>query len=161
MMPAPLLRKKPSEPKPFDPVSASTWAAGAKATADVIAVLELLKLNPVHAKTATVLLVQLDAATALTPCAVQGARIKPRWQWNFAEYLLAVRVCEALRSIIVDGVASVPVPSGLGLYDTTRDTAIQSTVLFVEQIEAYAKLVKRERAYERISGEKSLRRGLL
>lgn len=161
-MPAPLLRKKPSsEPETFDPVSAAAWAAGAKATAAVIGLVDLLALNPNHKQVAKDLTAQLETAAALTPCAVKSdARTKPRKRWSFQDYLLTVRVCEALRDIVVDGVQCVP-PGSFSLFDSTREEAAQAVVAFVEQIEAYAKLVGRERAYERLSGEKSLRRGLL
>lgn len=161
-MPAPLLRKKPStQLDMFDPVSAAAWAAGAKATAAVISLVDLLKLNPAYRQVAQDLTVQLEAATALTPCAVKSeARTKPRKQWNFQDYILAVQVCEGLRSVIVDGCDCVT--RGIfSLFDTTRETAAQAVIAFVDSIEAYGKLVKRERAYERISGNESLRRGLV
>lgn len=161
-MPAPLLRKKPSsKPETFDPVSTTAWAAGAKATAAVIGLVDLLALNPKHKQVANDLTAQLEAAVALTPCAVKSdARTKLLKRWSFQDYLLTVRVCEALRDIVVDGVQCVP-PGAFGLFDATREEAAQTVVTFIEQIEAYEKLVKRERAYERLSGEKSLRRGLL
>jgi len=162
-MPAPLLRKKPSaQLDMFDPVSAAAWAAGAKATAAVLALVDLLRMSPAYHHEATELYTQLEAATALTPCAIKSeARTKPCKQWGFDDYILTVRVCEGLRSVVVDGCDGM-VPQGtFGLLDASREAAAQAIVAFIDPIEAYGKLVKRERAYERISGNESLRRGLV
>jgi hypothetical protein len=157
--PSPLLRKKKVE-ETFDPVSAGAWAAGAKATAKVLELLKLLRINPAYYHEATPLFEQLNAATALSPCAVKSdARTKPRRQWSFQDYLLTVRVGEALRKIVVDGVDFVP-KGQLGLFDTMREDAAKAIIVFVDEIEKYTTLVKRERAMERISGTESLRRGL-
>jgi len=158
-MPAPLLRKKPgTQTDMFDPTSAATWAAGAKATAAIVSMIDLLKLNPNHAQTARDIATQLKAATALTPCALtRDARTKPYRQWGFSDYVLAVKVYEALRDVFAEGVKRVP--PGFDLFDSTREAAAQDIIAFAESIEVYAKLVKRERAYERLSGERSGRRG--
>lgn len=160
-MPAPLIRKKPStQIDMFDPISATAWAAGARATAAVVAVIDLLALSNAYSRLAKTLASQIEAATALSPCAIKSeARTKPRKQWSFQDYILAVQVCEGLRSVIVDGCDQVP-HGQLGLFDVTRDAAAQATIAFVGTIEAYAKLVRRERAMERLSGDESLRRGL-
>ena len=160
-MPTPLLRKKPADKAvTYDPVSAAAWAAGAKATAAVIDLIDLLKLNPTHAKTAKTLTEQLEAATALTPCAIKKeARTQPKRSWSFQDYLLTVRVCEALRTVVVDGVDCVP-RGTFDLFDQTRERAAQAVIAFIDPIDAYCTLVKRERAYERLSGNQSLRRGL-
>jgi hypothetical protein len=161
-MPAPLLRKKPSaQLDMFDPVSAAAWSAGATATAAVVAVVDLLALSHAHSKLAKDLTAQLEAATALTPCAVKReARTKPRKRWGFQDYILTVQVCEGLRSVIVDGCDQIP-QGQFALFDATRETAAQAIIAFIDPIEAYAKLVKRERAMERLSGNESLRRGLV
>jgi hypothetical protein len=158
-MPAPLLRKKPSaQLDMFDPVSAAAWAAGAKATASVVAVIDLLWLNPVCNQAAHDLTKQLEAAVVLTPCGLKKeARTKPPKAWGYEDYILAVRVCDALRTVVMDGCAFVP-QGQFALFDQARETATQETISFVGAIEAYAKLVKRERAMERISGNASARR---
>lgn len=163
VMPAPLLRKKPSaQLDMFDPISAAAWAAGAKATAAVLALIDILRMSPAYHHEATELYTQLEAAAALTPCAIKSeARTKPCKQWGYQDYILTVRVCEALRSIVVDGLCSEVPPGTFRLFDTTRETAAQAVIAFVDPIEAYAKLVRRERAMERISGDESLRRGLV
>jgi hypothetical protein len=159
-MPAPLLRKKPDKGVTYDPVSAEAWAAGATATAAVVDLLDLLRLNPTHAATAALLTQQLDAAAALTPCALKkDGRTQPRQKWSFQDYLLTVGLCASLRSIVVDGVDCVP-RGTFAPFDATRERAAQAVIAFVDKIDNYATLVKRERAYERLSGNQSLRRGL-
>lgn len=160
-MPAPLLRKKPSIKVPvYDPVSAAAWSAGATATAAVLALIDLLRISPAYHHEATPLYAQIEAATALSPCAIKSeARTQPAHVWSFQDYLLTVKVCEVLRDIVVDAVDFVPAGS-FGLFDSTREAAAKAIVKFIEQIEVYTKLVGRERAMERLSGNKSLRRGL-
>ena len=155
---ASLLRKKPNVVETFDPVSASTWAAGAKATAATVSVVDLLAISHSHKKLAKDLTGQLEAATALTPCAVKsGARTSPKRSWSFDDYILAVKVCQALRVIILESADRVP-HGAFSLLDITRETAANEIRTFAEEVETYAKLVKRERSYERISGNKSARR---
>ncbi len=155
----PLLRKKPSAQLDlFDPVSAAAWAAGATATSKIVALLALLDLSPRYREQAAPLQKQLVAAAALTPCAVvRDARTKPKRRWSFQDYILTVQVCEALRSIVVDGVDFVP-RGEFAPFDTTREDAALAVIAFVDEIEKYSKLVKRERAMERLSGTESLRR---
>lgn len=155
---ASLLRKKPNVVKVLDPVSASAWAAGAKATAATVSVIDLLAISHSHKKLAKDLTGQLEAATTLTPCAVKsGARTSPKKAWSFDDYILTVKVCEALRLVILESVERVPC-GVFSLLDTTRETAANEIRTFAEEVETYAKLVKRERSYERISGNKSTRR---
>jgi hypothetical protein len=158
-MPAPLLRKKPADKiVSYDPVSAAAWAAGAKATAAVVELIDMLKLNPSYSGTAKALAEQLEAATTLTPCALKKeARTQPARSWTFQDYLLTVRVCEALRGVVVDGVDSIP-HGAFGLFDQMREKAANAILDFIAPIEEYRDLVKLERAMERLSGNESLRR---
>jgi len=156
-MPAPLLRKKPAVVS-YDPVSAAAWAAGAKAAAAVVEMIDLLKLNPRYSGTAKALTEQLEAATALTPCALKKeARTHPARSWTFQDYLLIVRVYEALRDVVGDGVGSIP-HDAFGSFDEMRKKAANAILDFITPIEEYRNLVKLERAMERLSGNKSLRR---
>lgn len=159
--PSILRKKKPEGAKesPLDPMSASAWALGAIATARVVELIDLLKISIKHGSAAAALREQLGAATALTPCAlVQDARTTPRRAWSYQDYLLIVQVCTALRKIVVDDVDFVP-PGEFGLFDTVRENAANAVIAFSKEVEKYTKLIKRERAMERLSGEKSQRRG--
>jgi hypothetical protein len=154
-----VLRKK-STPEAFDPVSAATWAAGALATARVNELIALIALSYEYKNRSANLRAQIDAATALTPCSTQrDARTKPCQRWSFQDYLLAFQVCEALRKIVVDGVEFVP-NGKFELFDTARVAAANAVIAFVDEVEVYTKLIRRERAMERLSGTESLRRGL-
>ncbi len=156
-MPAPLLRKKKTE-RPYDPVSAEVWAAGARATAALIEVIDLIAISQKYSGHHKPLRAQLAAAVTLTPCAQEReARTRPAFEWTFNDYLSAVRVAQALREIVVTGVDFVPTGE-FGLFDTLREKAAKAIIDFNATIENYTKLVKRDRAMERLSGQKSLRR---
>ena len=158
-MPSPLLRKKKNDVTTFDPVSAEVWAAGAIATAKIFETLDLMKLNTGYKIKAIEFSGELSKTVALTPCArSKGARTKPRTQWSFADYTTAVRVCKELHRTILAIREHVRVGQ-LSLFDETCESAAQAIVAFMGKIEPYAKLVKRERTYERISGNESGRRG--
>lgn len=156
-----LFRKTKAVVEEFDPVSAATWAAGARATAKVLELLDLLKMSAAYGHKATPLFEKLDKVTAFTPCArTRDTRTKPRRTWTFQEYLQTVKVGETLREIVVDGVDFVPLGE-FSLFDTMRNDAATAIIAYVEEIEKYTTLVKRERSMERLSGTESLRRGLL
>lgn len=156
-MPAPLLRKKKTE-KTYDPVSAEVWAAAARATACVVEVFEIIAINGKYGDRYKPLCDQLAAATALTPCAqVKEVRTQPGAEWTFDDYLMAVRVAQTLREIVITGVDFVPTGE-FSLFDALREKAANAIIDFNATIETYTKLVKRERAMERLSGRKSRRR---
>lgn len=156
-MPAPLLRKKKTE-KIYDPVSAEVWAAGASATALVVELFEMIGVSHKYGDRYKPLCDQLAAATALTPCAqAKEVRTQPPKMWSFNDYLSAVNVAQALREIVVTGVDFVPAGE-FAPFDALRDKAATAILDFNTKIETYTKLVRRDRAMERLSGEKSLRR---
>jgi hypothetical protein len=154
-MATPLLRKKHVEGKTYDQTSAAAWAGLAKATASTMAMIDALGLDPSYVERAAVLAVQLETATALTPCAIKkAARTEPPQNWDYQDYINVVRVYDALR-IVVDEIDLV---QHNGFFRTMRNAAAVYVLDAFDPIEAYRSLVRRERAMERLSGNMSRRR---
>lgn len=156
-MPASLLRKKKTE-KVYDPVSAEVWAAGAKTMARVVELVSLVQVSARHAPRYKPLREELARLSRLTPCSTEPlARTQPKKEWSFDDYLTASRVVTALERIVVTDVDFVK-HGEFKLFDDMRAEALLQVIEFHKTVEKYATLVKRERAAERLSGNKSGRR---
>jgi len=134
-----IIRKKKGAEEPFDPVSASAWAAAALAVSKVSGLIDSETASTEAAK-------KLRLATVLTPCALDTlARTKPSTRWTYDEFTRVVKVAESLREIVI-----------LDMADATSDRseAASAVLGLISHInDKWLPLVKRQRAFERLSGE--------
>lgn len=147
-------KRRTSAPEP-DPVSGAAWKSALRATislARAVGASSDIPESLAGTSTKLILARQLLAVTAATPAyPFEGARSPVPTKWSYADYLRLAEVGKFCLSMLASLVED-------GVHDDTLSPAAAALSSMQEALKAYTKLIRTERAMERLSGEESERK---